>query len=309
MDCLHGVLMHDDSKTGEGHEAEHAYDRLKEQDAARERQKEQTGPCQGMDCVHEMLMHGGEGTEGEGGGVRRMEQHESIGQHEQPAASFAVNPDAALHDADHGAHDSQSGQGHAHASESSQGTPGTYDPDRLLHENEGEHEGHESVGTTKGQNIPGTYDPDQLLHNGENHHAHVHRETDTESTLGTNQGTPGIYDPDRMLHGGDEEHGDGGHEHHMHGGSSGKGVVGVEPPINIPETESRSFLGYSFDYVSDTILDNVDLLKLRYLKRFWSAPEQPAEQQPQQQENRHQHEHLQRDTEGDTKDDLRDLYM
>ena len=57
MDCLHGILMHDDTEQGTDHRGEDAFNRLQAADAVKGKS---SGPCEGMDCLHGVLMHGDE---------------------------------------------------------------------------------------------------------------------------------------------------------------------------------------------------------------------------------------------------------
>ncbi|XP_064615227.1 sodium/potassium/calcium exchanger 1-like [Liolophura sinensis] len=92
MDCLHGVLMHNDEKVGEDHKAEDSYIQMKEE-LATGGEEEKAGPCEGMDCLHGVLMHGDDEQGNKG------HAEESIGpqKEEEPTEAKPEDPNEYFH--------------------------------------------------------------------------------------------------------------------------------------------------------------------------------------------------------------------
>lgn len=228
------------------------------------------GPCAGMDCLHGLLMHGDEEM---GDSHRAEDTYEKLQQQDivraQKSASGPCKGMDCMHELlMHGSsddsdvnkmthhHDQIGPQEEAKQAGPCEGmdclTDRKIDSTNVRSSNEAESSGSQQTFDV---------DPDSMLH-GKLSERHDHGTADNHKHAEETVRAPGTFDPDLLLHGGHNEHGEEG---------SSRRTVVVEPPITAPANDAGSFLGYSFNYISDTLFDNIDLLKLRYLKKFWSA--------------------------------------
>merc|ERR1712004_289513 len=100
------------------------------------------------------------------------------------------------------------------------------------------------------------------MHGGE---AHVH-EKQPEEQSGKSLGVSSVADPHGLLHGEETRLGEAPStdekDYHKWLKNGKK-----------EEAEEKTFLGFSFPFVSDSFLDDIELMKRRWMSTFWGSDE------------------------------------
>ena len=241
MDCLHGVMMHGDDHTGKDHEKDHEKENQKQE--AEKNDKQADGPCVGMDCLHGVMMHGDE-KEGVKHDIEDAEKSKHAhGDHGIPGGPEDKAGPCVGMDCLHGVlmhNDEKQGDEHNHEKAGPEDAPKESGPcvgmdclhGVMMHSDEKQGKGHDGD------------------------HEKLHPKTEPLKD------PVGPLDPDNLIH----DHSDKPHT--------------IAEPADKDEylrwksgnqESENSFLGFSFPYVSDTIFDNIEILKQRYLPRFWGT--------------------------------------
>lgn len=175
MDCLHGVLMHNDDGQGEDHKVEDQYLRFKD---ALDTDTQPVGPKDAENFMHDTLMHGDSGN-----GHHHEESEKNLPEVVSQAGPKDLND--VIHEGMHG-------EG---------GIPHKHDWDKA--------EDGQQVNTKKGPLDAEHLMHGVLMHGDENH---VHDDDDDGDTdLSEEQKVPSTLDAEGLMHGilmhGDAEHG------------------------------------------------------------------------------------------------------
>ncbi|KAL3848369.1 hypothetical protein ACJMK2_019232 [Sinanodonta woodiana] len=160
MNCLHGVLMHDDNGQGDSHVTEDQYLRFK---GVMDTQKEQAGPLDAEENLHGILMHGDEAP-----GKHHEEKQDVLPEITSQAGPTDLNK---------------------------------YMHDVLMH-NENEPKRHASDGeSAESKGPPSPPDDEQLMHGVLMHGdaAHVHDEIDSKEEATDQKAGP--HDSEGLMHG------------------------------------------------------------------------------------------------------------
>ena len=278
MDCMHGVLMHGDSEAGDDHKHEDTYERLQRQDKKREPE----GPCQGMDCLHGVLMHGDNEQ-----GVEHMHQEGQIGPEERKQDGPCEGMDCLHGVMMHG--DAEQGASHKHEDERKSKPVENKEQEGpcvgmdcmhgvLMHgDSEGgkDHdEEHKKLTVNKHEGKKfGTHDPEAMLHGGDGDHVHDHEVELSEAEKERNKGIPSIESPDGMLHGDMNEMLTLGEAPHHEKKEFDEWNKKPKKSANDAKKEKALLGGFSFPFISDTFINELDLMKRRWLAKFWGSEE------------------------------------
>ncbi|CAD5111498.1 DgyrCDS805 [Dimorphilus gyrociliatus] len=254
MDCLHGVLMHNDEKDGDNHALE---DKVKrEEDSAAD--TGQKGPGKGGDSgLHGVLMHGDETPDKE-------HSHNKFGpveksRKEGPGLNKDEQIDGIINNQETEEDNSNHKKGH-HAEP-------CFDQDCDTFKDKNEDNDSESGNKVrKVQNakkhVSKTFDPDSLLHgSGHDHHSDEHNTKMKKNTAV--KFISSVQDPHHIIH--NEE-------------------VGKVPEIDKKdyeewktkekakekEEEKGILQRFSLGFISDSFLSDIEALKRRYLPKYWT---------------------------------------
>ena len=235
MGCLHGVLMHGDQEEGVDH---------MHQKVGPEQQPQQAGPGEGMDFLHGVLMHGDDRP------GKPHHDHEETHE-ESPAAELkgpCVGMDCLHGVLMHGDMDAGKDHGEEHA----------HDKRKLMGK------------LGRKSDAPS---PEAVLH-GDDDHVHSHDNKPVISDK--HKGVPSVSDPHGAIHGDLNEQiklgesTDKDNEDYLAWLKQNK----EKTNDNKPEEETGGILGFTFPFISDSLLDDIELLKRRYLPKFWGSNEE-----------------------------------
>lgn len=179
MECLHGVLMHNDEKTGEDHKAEDQYLRFK---SNLETGAEPAGPQDAEVFMHETLMHGGNEQ-----GHHHEENEQTLPEVRTKAGPMDLND--VIHEGMHG----------------KEGIPHKHDWDK----------NDQAVDAKQGPMDEQQMMHGMLMH-GDPNHVHDSEDNDATESAVADAGPAGPPDAENMMHG-ILMHGDAGKgKHHEH---------------------------------------------------------------------------------------------
>jgi hypothetical protein len=197
----------------------------------------------------EAILHGGEHVD--------HSAPSKVVKHEGNQAPSTVDMEAILHGGEHVDHSAprketppQNGQ-----------TPSTADMDLVLHGGEHVHHGHGAKKVDKKASPPPMVEDIESLLHGSQDGQHIHtREKKKIQKKGIASGT---LDPHALIHG----------EHKI-----ATGAIDADEEKDYedwkkqdkPDDDAYSVLGFSFPFISDSILNEIDMLKRRYIPKFWS---------------------------------------
>ncbi len=277
MDCMHGVLMHGDNELGDDHKHQDTFERLEKQD---ENKGKVPGPCQGMDCLHGVMMHGDKDQ-----GVEHMHQDkDKIGPDEKKKAGPCEGMDCLHGVMMHG----DAEQGHVHKGEDEKEQKPEENKEQegpcvgmgclhgvMMHgdsETGKEHtKEHADLMKNKHEGKKsGTLDLEVLMHGGKGNGIHSHEVELSAKEKERNKGVASVESPDGMLHGNMNEMitiGEAPH-HEKEEYSEWKKKRSAEE-----KEDGGLFSGFSFPFITDTLINELDLMKRRYLSRFWGNEE------------------------------------
>lgn len=298
MDCLHGVLMHNDEARGEKHTAEDQYLRFK---GVLDTAKEPAGPPDAESQMHGILMHGDSEAKG----------HETVHDKILPGQTSKAGPidlSQVVHEGMHGdegthvKHD-WSKEKKSRDSESSGPFGETFMHGVLMHgdekfeHNEDSHA--DKTSTNEGKPKVGPKDAAEHLHgvlmhgDSEPGKEHTHEVPvggkEGEKKIGPNNDLHGVLMHGDSNLGHDHSKEDANKEHDVFSDISKIKDIGLDEDllkhidikrilekdkqeyadwiINNPQFQDDSMMGTTLASVSDTILQDIELMKKRYLAK------------------------------------------
>ena len=327
LDCLHGVLMHGDDHQGDNHANEDIYNKLQADDLTRGKlqgpdltipetdgggsearseaeNRVQQGPCEGMDCLHGVLMHGDDEL-----GLTHEREHTRAQHTEQrhlPRADDA-DPERAMHGGNDG--------GHVHGDDdetevtSAPVAPNNADPETALH---GEHASDDDSTAAdvrgpssnqgvhaEGQVAPSGEriqrngaDPEVMMHG----HAHAHWPVENHGDTIKHDISQNI-DPESALHGEGASHVHSDDEGKVERKTNTVPIGTLDPDVMIhgqeyigkiraedndeylrwqgaaKDNDADQQLGYSIPQMSNDILNKLENMKNKYFNALWASGE------------------------------------
>ena len=227
--------MHADGEEG----AAHMHQKMgPEQEAAK------AGPGEGMDFLHGVMMHGDDKP-----GRKHDDDHRKLTKPLASGEGEDAGPCVGM-DCLHGVlmhSDTESGKDHANEH--------AHDRQRLLEKS--------------GRKFASP-DPEAAMHGGNDDPDHVHSADNKAPILDKHKGTPSISDPHEVLHG----HMDAQIKLKPAEDEDSKDYqewLKASKNADSAKDNKGGFLGFSFPFISDSLLDEIEILKRRYLPKFWGG--------------------------------------
>ncbi|CAH1798606.1 unnamed protein product [Owenia fusiformis] len=270
MDCLHGVLMHNDEGVGDNHKHEDA-EKLREE---LEENKKVKGPCEGMDCMHELMHNDNEDP---------LAKHKpKSGPEEQPKQQGPCEGMDCMHQVL--MHDEEEkGKAHKHDEDKkkdvAEGDPSSQHDgpcldclhDVMMHgeDEAGKHHNNDN----DAEDTMSDTDPQQkgpcigmdcmhgvLMHNDEEQgNDHQNDDEEIQKDADDDGKYPSVADPHEMIH--------GTHDIDNQDYLKWKQENDKKTELETLKELEKDIQGYSYPFVSDTVLSDVELMKKRYFAK------------------------------------------
>ncbi|XP_060554055.1 uncharacterized protein LOC132715094 [Ruditapes philippinarum] len=279
MDCLHGVLMHNDETQGEKHVAEDQYLRFK---GVLDTEKERDGPLDAEAQLHGILMHGDSTSK----------DHHLVNEAVLPETKVNVAPkdlSEVIHEGMHGGEGAHAKHDWNKETSDQGGFKGPVDGEKFMHNvlmhgiliiehkevvrnthrvealvilkvaRSTKHQGTGAVNNVLKKNIGPNNDLHGILMHGDSNVGHDHSHEDSKAThdvfsdisqikdLGLDESLLKMIDIDKLIEKDRQEY--------------------ANWIINNPQFQDETLMGSTIASVSDTILTDIELMKKRYLAK------------------------------------------
>ena len=205
------------------------------------------------------LLHGGEHVD-----HSAPRKKEEVQGDQDPST---VDAEMLLHGGEHVDHSAPRKEKESQSGEA----PSTIDMDMVLHG--GEHVDHsqEAKKDVKKDSPPPIVDMEGMLHGSENGH-NIHAKKNKR--VGRKGALAGTVDPHALIHG----------EHKISTGAMDSEELKdyedwrkTKDVQDATDDDAYSVMGFSFPFISDSILSEIDMLKRRYLPKFWGKSDDDEE--------------------------------